>query len=75
MIELITDKKGREVDPRGHPEGVPHVLTEPGSHVATFPGYADGRVIAPGEPVPHGIPVAEEWMAEVNPADPAPAEA
>lgn len=39
-------------------------VTEPGSHVATHRGYADGRIIEPGEAVPAGYAVAEEWMAE-----------
>lgn len=60
-------------DPRGHPAGVPHVMTEPGSHVATRAGYADGRIIAEGEAVPHGIAFAEEWMAPVAAAAEGPA--
>ena len=43
-------------------------LTKPGSHVATQRGYADGRIIEEGEPVPAGYPVADEWMAAAPPA-------
>lgn len=32
------------------------------SHVATRRGYAGGRIIEPGEFVPHDIAVSEEWM-------------
>lgn len=38
--------------------------TDHGTHVATRRGYAEGRVIEPGEAVPAGIAVAEEWMVE-----------
>ena len=44
-------------------EAPEHEITEPGSHVATHRGYAAGTIIEPGEPVPAGIAVAEEWMA------------
>lgn len=75
MAELInvgTDDKPQFVDPRGHPAGEPHVMTEPGSHVATQRGYAGGVIVEPGELVPAGIAVAEEWMAPAAaPAAPA----
>lgn len=48
-----------------------YTLTAPGSHVATHRGYASGTIIEPGDPVPAGIAVADEWMAAVPPADPA----
>jgi hypothetical protein len=56
------------------PEALPQ--TSPGSHVATRRGYAAGTIIEPGEPVPAGIAVAEEWMAAAaepaaEPAEPA----
>jgi len=41
-------------------------MTGPGSHVATQRGYADGRIIEPGEAVPHGIAVADEWMVAAS---------
>jgi hypothetical protein len=72
MVELInvgTDTAPKMVDPRGHPNGTKHELTRPGSHIATQRGYASGSVIEVGEPVPHGIPVAEEWMAEAPKAE------
>jgi len=43
--------------------------TSPGSHVATRRGYASGAIIEPGEPVPAGIAVAEEWMAPAPAAE------
>lgn len=61
-------------DPRGHPSGVPHTMTEPGSHVAKQRGYAAGTIIEPGEPVPAGIAFADEWMAPVEEASEAPVE-
>lgn len=71
MVELInagTEDRPAMVDPRGHPKGVKHVITKPGSHVAKARGYAAGRIIDPGEPVPDGIPVAEEWMVKAEDA-------
>lgn len=41
-----------------------HKLTKADSHVATARGYASGVIIEPGEQVPEGIPVSNEWMAE-----------
>lgn len=73
--EKLSNAKVEELLDRGHdPRGfvVAHEVTEPGSHFAKAPGYAEGRVIAVGEPVPHGLAVADEWMAPADaPAEPA----
>lgn len=52
-----------------------HEMTGVNSHIATQRGYAARRIIEPGEFVPHGIAVAEEWMAENPEYDPNAAEA
>lgn len=57
-----------------------HEMTGVNTHVATHRGYAHGRIIEPGEFVPHEIAVADEWMTlaeagETQPeAEEAPAE-
>lgn len=40
------------------------VTTGEGTHLATRRGYAAGRIIEDGEPVPAGIAFHESWMAE-----------
>ena len=41
-------------------------LTKTNSHRAIERGYAGGDLVEPGELVPAGIPVSDEWMESVN---------
>ena len=52
-------------------EAAEHELTGVNTHVATHRGYAHGHIVEPGEYVPHGIAVADEWMVAANAEAPA----